>query len=146
MPTIEDQRNEARQWAQWFRDAGYEISFQHTGGAEPFDREWQVWTAGGSGQRVATIDIDGCGASWHGPDGLWIEVVGPHTTSTKEIGMDTTTRTQLDVDEQVRIAALTIASARYPDADLRTLIDIAGAIGEWIISGELPAPEPGTTY
>ena len=88
----------------------------------------------------------GCGASWHGPDGLWVEVVGPHTTSTKEIGMDTTTRTQLDVDEQVRIAALTIASARYPNTDLRSLIDLADTIGEWILSGQLPAAKPGTTY
>lgn len=77
MPTIEEQREQARQWAQLFRGAGYEISFQYTGDEEPFDREWQVWTAGGAGKRIATIDIDGCGASWHGPDDLWLKVIGP---------------------------------------------------------------------
>lgn len=74
--SIEDQRSEARQWAQWFREAGYEIYFTHTGQPEPFDRQWQVWTPGGDGQRLATIDIDGCGASWHGDDDLWLTVVG----------------------------------------------------------------------
>jgi len=76
-PTIEDQRQEARQWAQWFREAGYEICFMYTGQPEPFDREWQVWTANG-GPRVGTIDIDGTGASWHGSDDLWLQVVGRH--------------------------------------------------------------------
>lgn len=75
---IERQRAEARQWAQWLRDAGYEVYFTYTGEAEPFDREWQIWTPGGHGKRVATIDIDGCGASWHGPDELWLTVIGPH--------------------------------------------------------------------
>lgn len=75
MPTIEAQRAEARQWAAWLREAGYVISFQYTGETEPFDREWQVWTPGG--RRVATIDIDGTGASWHGPSDLWLKVIGP---------------------------------------------------------------------
>jgi hypothetical protein len=77
MPSIEAQRTEARQWASWLREAGYEISFQYTGQPEPFDREWQVWTAGCDSHRIATIDIDGAGASWHGPDELWLEVIGP---------------------------------------------------------------------
>jgi hypothetical protein len=77
LPSIDTQRWEARQWARWFVEAGYEISFQYTGEPAPFDREWQVWTSGGEGKRVASIDIDGCGASWHGPDDLWLEVVGP---------------------------------------------------------------------
>jgi hypothetical protein len=77
LPSIEDQRNEARQWADLLRAAGYEIAFQYTGEAGPFDREWQVWAPGGNGKHIATIDIDGCGASWHGPDDLWLKVVGP---------------------------------------------------------------------
>lgn len=74
--SIEEQRTEARQWADWMREAGYEISFQYTGQAEPFDREWQVWTPGDNTQCIATIDIDGCGASWSGPDDLWLKVIG----------------------------------------------------------------------
>jgi len=81
--TIEDQRNEARQWAQWFRDAGYEICFMYTGDAEPFNREWQVWTDGDDSQRLATIDIDGCGASWHGSDDLWLAVIGTRVGVTR---------------------------------------------------------------
>ena len=86
MPTIEEQRAEARQWAKWFKEAGYEICFMYTGGEEdePFNREWQIWTPGGLGERVATIDIDGCGASWHGPDDLWLTVVGPHVEMINE--------------------------------------------------------------
>jgi len=78
MPSIEDQRKEARTWAQHFRNAGYEISFQYTGQPEPFDREWQVWTPGGKGQRIGTIDIDGCGASWHGESETWLAIIAPH--------------------------------------------------------------------
>ena len=76
MPSIEEQRTEARRWADLFRAAGYEVQFMYTEGTAPFDREWQVWTAGGDGKRIATIDIDGCGASWAGPDELWMQVVG----------------------------------------------------------------------
>jgi len=86
--TIEDQRNEARRWAQLFREAGYEICFMYTGEVEPFDREWQVWTAGGDGQRVGTIDIDGTGASWHGSDDLWLRVVGRHADLVDEAGRE----------------------------------------------------------
>lgn len=84
MPTIEEQRNEARNWADLFRAAGYEISFQYAGGNNgPFDREWQVWTAGGEGKQIATIDIDGCGASWHGDDDLWLKIIGPSAGVTR---------------------------------------------------------------
>lgn len=78
MPTIEEQKAEARRWAQLFRDAGYEICrwWQSDDPEDPFGDEWQVWTPGGQGERVATFDIDGCGASWHGPDDLWLRVVG----------------------------------------------------------------------
>jgi hypothetical protein len=68
---IERERAQARQWADYLRDAGYEVVFMYTGQPEPFDCEWQVWTPGGRGKRVASIDIDGCGASWHGPDELF---------------------------------------------------------------------------
>lgn len=78
LPSIDTQRWEARQWAQLFRDAGYEIFYwwQSDDPTDPFGDEWQVWTAGGEGKRIASIDIDGCGASWHGPDELWLTVVG----------------------------------------------------------------------
>lgn len=76
MPTIEEQRSEARQWRDWLKEAGYEVIFMYTGDPEPFDREWQVYAPGTDGKRIATIDIDGCGASWHGPDDLWLEVIG----------------------------------------------------------------------
>lgn len=83
LPTIDDQLAEARKWAVWLREAGYEVGLWYTashgdGTPRGFDREWQVWTP----ERdwwlgpIATIDIDGCGASWHGPDDLWLKVVG----------------------------------------------------------------------
>jgi len=79
MPSIEDQRAQARRWARLLKDAGYEICYWWTSDSpdDPFGAEWQVWTAGGDGQRIASIDIDGCGASWHGPDELWLTVIGP---------------------------------------------------------------------
>lgn len=78
MPTPEEQYTECRRWAEWLRGAGYEVAFHYTGEPEPFDREWQVWSADGQ-QRIASIDIDGCGASWHGPDDLWLKVIGSKT-------------------------------------------------------------------
>lgn len=78
MPTPEQQYEQCRRWAEWLREAGYDVAFQYTCEPAPFDREWQVWTAGGDGQQIASIDIDGCGASWHGPDDLWLKVIGPH--------------------------------------------------------------------
>ncbi len=75
---ISIQYDQCRQWAQWLIEAGYEISFQYTSEPAPFDREWQVWTAGNDTQQIATIDIDGTGASWHGPDDLWLTIIGPH--------------------------------------------------------------------
>lgn len=75
---IEEQYQECRKWAQLFREAGYDVMFNYTGEAEPFDREWQIWTSfAQSSERVGTIDIDGCGASWNGDDALWLRVVGP---------------------------------------------------------------------
>lgn len=77
-PTVEDQLNQCRRWAQLFREAGYEVDFQYTGERglpEGYDKEWQVWTLHGS--RVGTIRIDGVGASWSGPDDTWLDVIGP---------------------------------------------------------------------
>lgn len=73
-PTIEAQYEQCRAWRDLLGAAGYEVCFMYTGEPEPFDREWQVWQGG---KRIATIDIDGCGASWHGPDELWLAVIGP---------------------------------------------------------------------
>ncbi len=79
LPDIERQYEQARTWAQLFRNAGYSVNFSYTDTPAPFDREWQVWAADGSGYApLASIDIDGCGASWHGDDALWLSVVGAH--------------------------------------------------------------------
>ena len=59
---------------------------------------------------------------------------------------DNDERTQLTADEQIRLATLAVASARYPNADLRTVTGIADALGEWVLMGELPKPPPGITY
>lgn len=78
MPTIDEQWTEAARWASLFWAAGYPAELHGTDQPEPFHREWIVFD-GWTGPRVATIDIDGCGASWHGPDALWRKVVEPHT-------------------------------------------------------------------
>lgn len=83
MPSIEEQRAECRQWAEYFRAAGYECNafwVSDQGPDDPFGYEWQVWTNDRDWWLgpIATFDIDGCGASWHGPDDLWMTVVGPH--------------------------------------------------------------------
>lgn len=77
MSTIEEQYAEAAQWASWFWQADYPAEFHSTGQAWPFDKEWRIFGPGWNGPQVATIDIDGCGASWHGPDELWLKVIGP---------------------------------------------------------------------
>lgn len=78
-PTVEAQVEQCRRWAQLLRDAGYAVDFQYTGQRDlpaGYDKQWQVW--GTSGYRpIATFDIDGGGASWHGPDDLWLKVIGP---------------------------------------------------------------------
>lgn len=77
LPEIETQYAQARRWAELFRDAGYPVQFTYTDTPAPFDREWQVWPADGSGYApIGRIDIDGTGASWHGDDALWLAVVG----------------------------------------------------------------------
>lgn len=80
MPSIEEQYEQCRQWRDWLREAGYGVYFMWTGQPEPFDREWHVYkvTRAGLDEEIATFDIDGSGASWHGPDDLWLKVIGPH--------------------------------------------------------------------
>lgn len=80
VPSIEEQYEQARQWRDLLRNAGYKVYFNYTDQPEPFDREWQVYATDrhGDEQRIATIDIDGCGASWHGPDAVWTEAIGRH--------------------------------------------------------------------
>lgn len=75
MPTPEEQHTEAALWASLLWTAGYPAELHSTGEAAPFNREWRVFN-GWNGPQIATIDIDGCGASWHGPDELWMQVIG----------------------------------------------------------------------
>jgi len=77
LPTIEAQYDQCRAWADLFRAAGYSVQFIYTDTPAPFDREWQVWAPDGGYAPIGSIDIDGCGASWHGDDALWLAVVGP---------------------------------------------------------------------
>ena len=83
MPEIDEQYEQCRQWRDWFTAAGYKVYFSYTTDQPaPFDREWTVYD-GGTGRRVGQFDIDGCGASWHGPDALWLDVIGPHVGVTR---------------------------------------------------------------
>lgn len=76
MPTPEQQYEQAARWASLLWAAGYPAELHGTDQPAPFNREWQVF-AGWDGPQIASIDIDGCGASWHGPDDLWLKVIGP---------------------------------------------------------------------
>jgi len=76
LPSVTAQYREAAQWAGLLWAAGYPTELHGTGEAEPFHQEWRVFGPGWNGPQVATIDIDGCGASWHGPDDLWLRVIG----------------------------------------------------------------------
>lgn len=78
VPSIDDQYKEAARWASLLIKADYPAELHGTGQAAPFHREWQIFD-GPTGPRIATIDVDGCGASWHGPDDLWYRVIGPHS-------------------------------------------------------------------
>lgn len=76
-PTVESQLTQCRRWAQLFREFGYEVMFTYTGERgrpQGYDKEWQVWTL--HGVRVGSIDIDGSGASWHGDEQTWLDVIG----------------------------------------------------------------------
>lgn len=63
-------------WASWLWRANYPTEL-HATGDEDFPFEWRVFGPGWNGPQVATFDDDGCGASWHGPDDLWLTVIGP---------------------------------------------------------------------
>lgn len=77
LPTIEQQWQQAARWRGLLERAGYVAEWHSTDEEAPFDHEWQIFGPGWHGPRVATIDIDGCGASWHGPDDLWLQIIGP---------------------------------------------------------------------
>jgi hypothetical protein len=64
-------------WAAWLCQANYPTEIHATGEGD-FPYEWRVSGPGWDGPQVATISSDGCGASWHGPDDLWLKVIGPH--------------------------------------------------------------------
>jgi hypothetical protein len=76
MPTVEAQYAEAARWASLLIQADYFCELHSTGEEVPFHQEWLVFGPGWNGPRVASIDIDGCGASWHGPDELWSSIIG----------------------------------------------------------------------
>lgn len=78
----DEQYEQCRRWRDLLRAAGYTVAFAHTDEPAPFDREWTVYD-GQDGPQVATFDIDGCGASWHGPDDLWLDVIGPSEDVTR---------------------------------------------------------------
>lgn len=84
MASIEEQYDQCRQWRDWLREAKYEVYINYTDD-EYFDREWLVYghDSDGAAICVASFDIDGTGASWHGPDDLWLKVIGPHVGVTK---------------------------------------------------------------
>lgn len=63
-------------WASLLWKANYPCELRATGD-EDFPFAWTVFGPGWTGPQVATIDSDGCGASWHGPDDLWLTVIGP---------------------------------------------------------------------
>lgn len=75
-PTADEQHAQAARWASKLWQANYPTELHSTGEPAPFDREWKVFGPGWNGPQVATIDVDGCGASWHGPDELWMRVIG----------------------------------------------------------------------
>jgi hypothetical protein len=80
--TLQDEQwAQACRWRGLLERAGYfaELAVQRPemDDEDPFRWEWVIFGPGWNGPRVATIDIDGCGASWHGPDDLWLRIVGP---------------------------------------------------------------------
>ena len=76
MPSVEDQYEQAARWAALLWKADYPTELHGTGEDAPFHQEWRVFGPGWNGSQIASIDIDGCGASWHGPDDLWTQVIG----------------------------------------------------------------------
>ncbi|HZO70028.1 MAG TPA: hypothetical protein VFB74_33960 [Kribbellaceae bacterium] len=80
---IERQYEQCARWASLLWAADYPTELRSSGEAAPFDKEWVVFGPGWNGPRVASIIIDGCGASWHGSDELWLKVIGPSEGVTK---------------------------------------------------------------
>lgn len=81
MPTIEEQIAECNQWAEWLQAEGYTVTRTWPEGSSALDYFNYVYTVRsprGRKNQVATFGIDGCGASWAGPDSLWLQVIGKH--------------------------------------------------------------------
>ena len=74
--TYDEAYKQMAHWASLLWQANYPTEL-HPTGDEDFPFEWRVFGPGWNGGQVATIDSDGCGASWHGPDCLWLEVIEP---------------------------------------------------------------------
>lgn len=83
LPSIEAQREECRTWVELFRAAGYEFQLDRMSDNGPFDREWQIWTAGGDAKQVGTVYYSGTGAQWAGDDDLWLKIIGPSVGVTR---------------------------------------------------------------
>ena len=83
LPSTDEQYRQAANWASLLWAADYPTELHSSEEPEPFHQEWRVFGPGWNGPQVATIDIDGCGASWHGPDELWLSVIGPSEGITK---------------------------------------------------------------
>lgn len=71
-PTIDEQCAQAARWASLLGQAGYITELHGTG----WNTCWKIF-ASWNGPQVAEIDIDGCGASWHGSDAEWLSIIGP---------------------------------------------------------------------
>ena len=82
LPSVEEQYAQAARWASLLWQANYPAELHGTDEPAPFDKEWRVFD-GWHGSQIASIDVDGCGASWHGPDELWLKVIGPSEGVTK---------------------------------------------------------------
>jgi len=75
---VAGQYQDAARWASLLERAGYAVELHGTGQPWPFHFEWRVFAKSAAGEsQIASIDIDGCGASWHGDDRLWLRVIGP---------------------------------------------------------------------
>lgn len=77
LPEVDEQYAQAARWASLLWQANYPTELHPSDECPPFHQEWVVFGPGWNGPRVASITIDGCGASWHGPDDLWLTVIGP---------------------------------------------------------------------
>jgi len=55
-------------------------------------------------------------------------------------------RTQLTVDEQIRIESLKLAIMNNPGQSITSQIEMADAIRDWILLGDLPPAPDGVIY